>query len=96
MDFNELMNLLNSKYEESDYYKIHMAHDTIINMRNLGRKMTPEECEDYITALNTIAHYLCNGFVLIEVEKANKCVRIEKEEIKEMINDIFGKDEEDD
>lgn len=100
MKFNELMKLLDCNYEESDFYKIHMAHNTIIDMNRLDRKMNPEECEEYMKALNTIAYYLCNGYVLIDVERANKCVKMEKEEaigtIKEMLNDIFGKDNEDD
>ena len=101
MDFKEIMNILNVKFEDSDFYKIHIAHDTIVNMNKLDRKMNPEECEEYMKALNTIAYYLCNGYVLIDVERANKCVRMEKEEAKEMLNelfgnDLFGKDEEDD
>ena len=96
MDFNELINLLNAKFEDSDFYKIQMAHDTIVDMNKLDRKMNPEECEEYMKALNTIAYYLCNGYVLIDVERAKKCVRMEKEEVKEMLNDIFGKDNEDD
>lgn len=100
MKFNELMKLLDSKYEDSDFYKIQLAHDTIITMNRLDRKMNPEECEEYMKALNTIAYYLCNGYVLIDVERANKCVKMEKDEklqeIKEILNDVFGKDEEDD
>lgn len=100
MKFNELMKLLDCNYEDSDFYKIHMAHDTIIEMNKPDRKKTPEDIEVYMNALFTIAHYLCNGYVLIDVERANKCVKMEKEEaigsIKEMLNDLFGKDNEDD
>lgn len=96
MDFNELMNLLNSKYEESDFYKIQKAHDTIVTMNKPERKKTPEDIEEYMNALFTIAHYLCNGYVLIDIERAKKCVRMEKEEVIEIVNDLFGKDEEDD
>lgn len=96
MDFTDLMKVLNMKYEDSDFYKIHMAHNTIVDMNKLDRKKTTEECEEYMKALFTIAHYLCNGYVLIDVERANKCVKMEKEEALEMLNNIFGKDEEDD
>lgn len=96
MKFNELMKLLDCNYEDSDFYKIQLAHDTIITMNRLDRKMNPEECEEYMKALNTIAHYLCNGYVLIDVERANKCVTMEKEEAIEMLNNLFGKDDEDD
>ena len=96
MDFKELMKTLNVKFEDSDFYKIQLAHDTIITMNRLDRKMNPEECEEYMKALNTIAHYLCNGYVLIDVERATKCVKMEKEEALEMLNDIFGKDDEED
>ena len=96
MKFNELMKLIDAEFEDSDFYKIQLAHDTIITMNRLDRKMNPEECEEYMKALNTIAYYLCNGYVLIDVERATKCVKMEKEEAIEMLNELFGKDEEDD
>ena len=96
MKFNELMKLIDAKFEDSDFYKIQLAHDTIITMNRLDRKKTPEECEEYMNALFVIAHYLCNGYVLIDVDRATKCVKMEKEEAIEMLNELFGKDEEDD
>lgn len=95
MDFKELMKDLNNEFEESDFYKIQLAHNTIITMNRLDRKMNPEECEEYMKALNTIAYYLCNGYVLIDVDRATKCVKMEKEEALEMLNELFGKDEDD-
>ena len=96
MDFKELMKYADMKYEDSDFYKIQMSHSTILDMNKLDRKMNPEECEEYMKALNTIAYYLCHGYVLIDVERANKCVKMEKEEAIEMLNKLFGKDNEDD
>lgn len=96
MDFKEIMNILNVKYEDSDFYKIHQAHDVIVTMNKPDYKKSPEDIEVYMNALFTIAHYLCNGYVLIDIERANKCVKMEKEEALEMLNDIFGKDDEED
>ena len=93
MDFKELFKDLGVDFENSDFHKIQMAHDVIVIMNRLDRKMTPEECEEYMKALNTIAYYLCNGYVLIEVTKANKYVKME---MKELLNDLYGKDNEDD
>lgn len=96
MDFKELMKALNMKYEDSDFYKIQKAHDVIVTMNKPDYKKSPEDIEVYMNALFTIAHYLCNGYVLIDIERASKCVKMEKEEALEMLNDIFGKDDEED
>lgn len=93
MDLKKLMKDLGIDYENSDMHKIQMAHDVIVIMNRLDRKMTPEELEEYLKALNTIAYYLCNGYVLIELDRANKYVKME---MKELLNNIYGKDNEDD
>lgn len=77
-------------WENSDYFKIHNAHDTIMKMNELDRKMTHEECEDYMKALNTIAHYLCNGYVLMDIERASRFMKEDREKAKELLNELFG------